>query len=464
LRYTLRPYQKEAVEKSIAFFNSDNKKDAGLIVAPTASGKALMVANTAMNVRGSSIILQPSKEILEQNMSKLHNYGYNELGVFSAGMGRKDINKITLGTIGTVKNAMEEFKLFDNVIIDECHLCNAMEGMYKDFITYLDNVKVLGYTATPFRMHYTMDGAICKMLTRTSPKIFKKLIYNISMDEMYAGGYLADAVYEEHSYDASKLKLNSNLSNYDEDSLVKVNKLNNILDKAVDCIKNHKDRKHFLVFTVSVQEAHDLRNMLNKIGYRFEVVSAKTDDKDRKIYLNNFSAGYLDGIINVGTLTTGYDFPELDCIVVARKTLSLPLWIQIVGRGLRIAKGKKNCLIVDLVGNTAQFGKPETMKLVSHYEDYRYRWYSEEKGFLTGVYIHNGYDIEDHNYQLSKGKANFFEKKEDAPMYIIPFGKFKGQLLSRVPVWYVKWCCDNITEHSKNAIFRNELDVGNEII
>lgn len=419
-------------------------------------GKSILISNTGVNIKGNTIVLQPSKEILEQNQAKFYNYGY-EVGVFSAGCGRKDINKITLGTIGTVINDMEKFNLFDNIIIDECDLVNSEEGQYKDFINYLGNVKLLGYTATPFRMHYNRDGAICKMLTRTNPKIFKKILHNITIQEMYANGYLCPMIYELHKYNTSKLKLTSNLANYNEDSLILANKQNNIAEKVINCIKNHSERKHFIVFTVSVKEAEEICEYLNRNMIKSTTISCKTPAKERAQRLADYRDGYYKVILNVGTLTCGWDYPPLDCIIDARKTMSLRLMIQRWGRGVRLFEGKENCLYIDLVGNVEYFGKPENMRLVTHYEDYRHRWYSEEKGFLTGVYLHNGYDIEDDNYQRNKNKVSYFNKQEKFDDVVLTFGKFSGISISKVPVWYVKWGCENLKNQWK-LVFENELN------
>ena len=113
------------------FFKSKEKKNY-VIVLPTGAGKSLVIANIAARIDGPLIVFQPSKEILEQNFAKLQSYGIFDCGVYSASVGRKDINRITFAMIGSVMKHMNFFRHFKHVLIDECHLVNPDKGMYKE--------------------------------------------------------------------------------------------------------------------------------------------------------------------------------------------------------------------------------------------------------------------------------------------------------------------------------------------
>jgi DNA repair protein RadD len=150
-----RPYQAGAIEANINFFNS-NENVNGMDILPTGSGKSLVIALTAAGLKGKTVVFQPSKEILQQNFAKFLSYGYRA-GIYSASAGMKHLDNVTFATIGSVAKKHHIFKQFDNIIIDECHLVNPEQGMYYDFINSLDHAKVLGLTATPYRLTSTND-------------------------------------------------------------------------------------------------------------------------------------------------------------------------------------------------------------------------------------------------------------------------------------------------------------------
>ena len=143
------------------------------MVLPTGSGKSLIIADIAARLDGHTLVFQPSKEILEQNFKKLCSYGILDCSIYSASFNSKEISRITFATIGSVKNHPELFTHFKNIIVDECHLVNPKEGMYKDFFDAV-KCKVLGLTATPYRLSSSRDfGSMLKFITRTkAPCLF----------------------------------------------------------------------------------------------------------------------------------------------------------------------------------------------------------------------------------------------------------------------------------------------------
>lgn len=367
-KYKLRPYQEAAVKAGVHFYNSG--RDGGLIVAPTASGKALLVNSIANELDGNTLVLQPSREITLQNLEKAHEYGFTDIGVFSASCDRKDIGKITFGTIGSVINKKELFKGFNNVIIDECDKANAKGGMYDDFIKYFGG-RVLGLTATPFRMCSYLDSfndgercVMAKFLTRTRPRIFTKIVHITQIKELYAQGFLCPVEYEVNKdYNQREIELNSTGMDYNEESLRLYNKKKKIVLAVEDAIFND-NRKHILVFCSSVADAKKLSEDLVAVGISAAIVSAKTPKDKRDQILKDFKNGNIKVVSNCSTMTTGYNFPELDCVILARPLQSVPLFMQEIGRGMRIAPGKENFKLIDLCGNIEKFGKIEDFEII----------------------------------------------------------------------------------------------------
>lgn len=358
MEYQLRDYQKAASDAAINFFSNQRSKKNGIIVLPTGSGKSLVIADIANRLGGPVLIFQPSKEILEQNFNKM--IGYTALGVsiFSASAGRKDISKITFATIGSVMGRINDFRIFRHVIIDECHLVNSQEGMYHDFIE-ATGCKVLGLTATPYRLHTDALGSVLKFLTRTRPRIFHEVIYNVQVKDLKDRGYLADLQYFNLKViDRSKLALNSTGNDYTDISLRRYYRESNFNDSLEGYVRRLlAKRKSILVFTRFVEEA---QNLVQVFGDKAAVVAATMRKKERERILKDFKAGIINVVANVGVLTTGFDYPELDTVVIARPTMSLALWYQMVGRAIRPCNGKLGW-IVDLGGNYERFGKVEDL-------------------------------------------------------------------------------------------------------
>ena len=333
------------------------------------SGKSLVIADIASRLEGHTLVFQPSKEILEQNYLKLCSYGILDCSVYSASFGRKEISRITFATIGSVINHPELFQHFKNVIIDECHLVNPKEGMYKEFLTML-KCKVLGLTATPYRLSSSRDfGSMLKFITRTRPCVFSEVIYQVQISTLLDMGYLSKLNYYAMNplgWNELNLKVNTTGADYTDKSVVKEYERIDFYGFLVSIVRRLMNpkvggkRKGILVFTRFLKEAQRLTQSIPGTA----IVSGETHKKEREHILEAFKAGEIPVVANVGVLTTGFDFPELDTIVMARPTMSLALWYQIVGRAIRPHPNKEAGWIVDLCGNIKRFGEVKDLRLV----------------------------------------------------------------------------------------------------
>lgn len=383
MRYQLRDYQQRASNAAIKAIQ-DRKN--GIIILPTGSGKSLLIADIASRITEPLLVLQPSKEILEQNYEKYLSYGFDDAGLYSASVGRKDINRVTFATIGSIINKMDDFKNYKHVLIDECHLVQPKGGMYK---TFLEDTKrtVIGLTATPYRLHNGIMGSMLKFLTRTRPRIFDEVLFYVQVSELLVSQHLAHLDYYDLTcINLGNVKANSTGSDYDDASLYAEYHRSNYLQRLISTIrrlltpKNGIPRKGILVFTRRVMEAQMVAEQIEKSA----VVSAQTPKKEREQILADFRTGNIRVVINVQTLTTGFDYPELDTVVMARPTKSLSLWYQCVGRAIRPAPNKQGW-IIDLCGNIKRFGKVEDLTLECEGKN---KWMITSKGKqLTNVYF-----------------------------------------------------------------------------
>lgn len=379
-KFTPRPYQQGAIDSAVHFFNGKRNFN-GIEILPTGSGKSVVIANIAKELDGKTIVFQPSKEILEQNYAKFVSYGYRA-SIYSASAGQKRIDKVTFATIGSVAKKHHLFRDFKNIIVDECHLVNskpttvmnqngqlvAKGGMYYEFIKAIEGSKVLGLTATPYRLTSTMDGAMLKFLTRTRPRIFSDVLYVVQNDVLFNNGFLAPLKYFSLDIiDRKMLQVNSSGTDFTDQSLrnyyrkidfpkVTAYYANRILDK----------RNSLLIFCSLIEEANAAARLIPGAV----VLTGKTETRLRERMLSDFKAGRIKCIVNVGVLTTGFDYPDLAAVLIARSTMSLALYYQIIGRVMRPFTypdgSKKEGWIIDLGGNINFFGKIETMQVVQN--------------------------------------------------------------------------------------------------
>lgn len=364
----LRDYQKAASDKAVAFLLDKKKKYNGIIVIPTGGGKSWCITSIANRLNDNVLIFCPSREILVQNYEKMQKICPFDCAVYSASVGQKQIAKITYATIGSAINHMEEFRHFKFVLIDECHLVNPKEGMYKTFLSSL-NCKVLGLSATPYRLSSSRDfGSMLKFITRTKPHVFSEVIYHVQVSTLLDMGYLAKLNYypmNPSGWDELNLRVNTTGADYTDKSVQREYEridFYGYLVHIVQRLMNPKaggKRKGILVFTRFLKEAERLTMSIPGCA----IVSGDTPKNTREMILKHFKSGEIPVVANVGVLTTGFDYPELDTIVMARPTMSLAMWYQIVGRAIRPHLSKECGWIVDLCGNIKRFGEVSDLRL-----------------------------------------------------------------------------------------------------
>ena len=353
-----------------------------------AGGKSVIIADIASKLDRPVLVLCPSREITLQNYDKMTKIDESICSVFSASVGIKEISKITFATIGSVTNKMDEFKHFKNVIIDEAHLVKPSDGMYKRFINNTKRI-VVGLTATPYRLYSYRDGSMLKFITRTRPSVFKSVLFCVQIQDILKQGFLANLRYFDLTQlDMTRVETNSTGADWSDRSLKKEYERVSFAENLVATVerlmkpKSGITRKGILVFTRFIEEACKLKDALYGDA---EVVTGDTPKKEREAILQAFKSGQIKVVINVSVLAVGFDYPELDTIVLARPTKSLALFYQIVGRAIRPYPNKESW-IVDLSGTYRQFGKVEDLMITD--KDKNGKWIVESNGIqLTNVFI-----------------------------------------------------------------------------
>ena len=449
----LRENQVEPVEKGVAFFKQ-KKAVPSIIVAPTAFGKSIVIAEIAHQLGEKLLVIQPSKELLEQNYTKFINLG-GQASIYSAAMGEKEIGEVTYATIGSIVNIAHKFNTLGikKVIIDECdRFPREPDGMLRRFLTAAKITHVLGLTATPLKLQTNIDEHFrpfskLVMLTSKSKKgnYFKEVIHVAQIKEMCDLGFWSPLQYESYDFDTGALVYNSTNAEFTDDSIKRAYKQQDIGGKIVKRISELKDRKSILVAVPSIEEAKELSTRLPSC----EAIFSGMPDSDRNQIISDFKSGKLRIIVQVTILSVGFDHPELDCIITGRPTASLSWWYQFVGRVTRIHPEKLNGLVIDFVGSVPKFGKVED--LYFKYEEPLWKLYGEDSKLLTGIPLH---EIGLHK----ENQPSPHDVAAQGAVVQMTFGKYRGTEIRKIPIWYRKWMLENIKWTPFNNAIKVELD------
>ena len=356
----LRPYQRQALDSLYSWFdfNSGNP----CIEAPTGAGKSYIIAqfckeNLERNPGMRIVMATHVRELVEQDHKALLNVWPDApCGVFSAGLGRRDMGfPITVCGIQSVYRKYADFGKVDVLIVDEAHLIPAEgTGMYLSFIEGLKetnpNLTVIGLTATPYRLKHGM--------ITDKPAIFDApLIKTISIAELQRQGSLAMLRSK-----ATDMRLDPTGVRMQGGDFVESELQRRFDDegtsKAVveETLERAEGRRHIIFFCCGIEHAEHVRDMIRAFGESAETVSSRTPVKDRDSIIEAFKRGDVRCLTNTSILTTGFDFPDIDCIVMMRPTMSPGLYMQIAGRGLRPKSDGGDCLVLDFAGNIQRHG------------------------------------------------------------------------------------------------------------
>ena len=448
----LRINQIEPVRKGIEFFKT-TKSEPSIIIAPTAFGKSIVIATIAKELNENILIIQPSKELLEQNYNKYINLG-GKASIFSSSLKSKQVSQVTYATIRSILEHGQTFKQLGvtKLIIDECdRYPRSPDGMLRKFISAAKIKHVLGLTATPLKLQPFFDEhyqpcSVLAMLTNSSKKgnFFKHIIHVSQIEEMVRNKFWSPLIYNSLDFDTKELVLNTSKSEFTEESIRLSYKRQNLKTKIARTIEELKDRNSIIVAVPSVEEAKELTTIIPSC----EAVYSGMPDKDRERIIEDFKSKKIRVIAQVNILSIGFDFPELDCIITARPTASLSWWYQFVGRLTRIHPNKVNGLVVDLVGSVDRFGKVEDLV----YKNIEGRWelFGENGKLLTGIPLHKiGTYIQDESGKIAKIQLSSEIK--------MPHGKHQGKLIHEIPHQYREWMLANFEWNPMNMHIKYEL-------
>jgi len=367
-----RAYQQESLDKLYQWWVAHpGNAEIPILVAPTGSGKSLIIAelvrllfDTWPDQHPRTLVIVPSKELAEQNAEKLADKlpGHLSLGYYSASLGKNPHADVIVATIGSVYKAAHLLGNIKSVIMDECHLIspNGKEaGRYRQFLTDLSrfcSYRATGLTATPFRGNGVW-------LTDGDDPLFTGVAHTVTMQELLEAGYLSPLVRPidvvQTRIDTDGIRTTSGDYNLDQLS----ERVEGYLDQVVEETLHHAaGRKKWIAFTPTVENAEHLVAKLNARGIQSALVCGSTPKREREERIRQFRAGEWRCLVTVLALATGFDVPDVDCVIWCRPTRSPVLYVQGAGRGTRIALGKTDCLWLDYSDTTERLGPIDAIK------------------------------------------------------------------------------------------------------
>ena len=359
---TLRDYQ---IENKRKIYEAWQTCRSVMLQMPTGTGKTRLFVSIARDIfdYGASIkkaykvlILAHRKELIEQISEHLgEKYRLAHGLIISQSLEQKKFS-MQVGSVPTLSRRLArwEDKNFDVIIIDEAHHVKAKS--YKKIIDLFPNAKILGVTATPYRLNHA----------GFRPE-FDELIVSPSVAEFIKRGYLCEYDYysirpnSELQKEIDKMKLDFE-GDYKESEMMDVMDRDGIRADILDAYQRYAGGKKAIVYTISRAHNVHLAEKFKSAGIVSAAIDSETPKEKRDEIVGKFRRGDIQVLFNVNIFSEGFDCPDVEVIQLARPTKSLSMYLQQVGRGLRPAEGKERLLILDNVGLYNKFGFPSARR------------------------------------------------------------------------------------------------------
>lgn len=374
----LRPYQQSAIDA--VYDHLRNRDDNPCVVIPTGGGKTPIIAQLCRDAveqwSGRVLVLAHVKELLEQSAATLRTIAPTlNVGVYSAGLNRRDTSQsvIVAGIQSIFKRACE-LDAFDLILVDEAHLLPPDgEGMYQIFLSEArivnPHVRLIGLTATPYRMK---SGMLCG-----PESLLNEVCFEIGVKELITDGYLCPLKTKAGRKKAETSSLHMRGGEFINSEVAALMDTEDLVRSACHEIsKMTSDRQSVLIFAASVEHAEHVQSMIQTLtGRECGLITGETKTGEREELIARFKgqpvAVNLFGdakpplkfLVNVNVLTTGFDAPNVDCVVLLRPTASPGLYYQMVGRGFRLHADKADCLVLDYGDNILRHGPIDAIEI-----------------------------------------------------------------------------------------------------
>lgn len=286
------------------------------------------------------------------------------------------------------------------IVIDEAH--HALAKTYKEMWERFPNAKFLGLTATP-----------CRLNGKGFTDLFDILVQSWGIPEFISKGRLATYDFVSIKSDGVTQRLIDSLQKRGADGDYQNKEMDMLLNKKPSIERLYrsleeygKDRKG-IVYAINISHAQKITKLYQENGVKAIAIDSKTPAAERQQDIEAFKKGDIQVLVNVDIFSEGFDCPDVEFVQLARPTLSLAKYLQMVGRGLRVAKGKKNCVIIDNVGLYRVFGLPSQV----------WNWKATFEGKLR--YSRKKETPKERNFFLMYGKQETVPVGQDSEMMMV---------------------------------------------
>lgn len=349
---TLRPYQVEAISQTEAHWEAGIRSV--LVRLPTGTGKSVVIAEIArrhVEAGGIVVAMAHTQELISQLAEHIGRGVDGELiGKLMHGHRPQAHNRVIVSTIqsaGKLGHYLDDADLGNILcIIDEAH--HVASNLYRNAIQSLAPRRVLGVTATPVRT----DG-------RGLAGDFNVMVQTLTYAEAFRSGYLVQPTYYVPSqFDLQALRTTAGDYNL-EDAAEEAEKPQ-IVGSLIETINRIASDRQIIIFNCTCKHSMAVLERLKLAGYTASAhIDGSTPKDERAQVMADFKSGDIQILCSVDLMCEGVDVPEVGAVFIMRPTKSVSRWLQIAGRALRTAPGKKDCLIVDHTGSMYELGPVE---------------------------------------------------------------------------------------------------------
>jgi superfamily II DNA or RNA helicase len=345
----LRDYQMIAADLSAEQFGRGIRTQ--LIEMPTGTGKTVVMGEIARRREnfGRILFVVHRQEILWQAVIQFQKILDSYVGVVMANQ-REYAEPVICASIQTLArgnhlNEILSAGAIGTLLIDECHHYTP-NSAYAELIDQISianpEVLILGVSATPFRMDKVN-------ITEVFRPVFRRSIHDMQSQMWLVETQWLPIYIENMHLDGIKSRIQDGERDFTVTELTDA--MLPHAKKMAELAAPHINGRQTAIFAVSIPHMHALYSAFNQAGISTGIVYGDQDKDERRKVIESWKAGKIQAVVNVAVLTEGFDYPEISCLIMARPTQSPSFYTQMLGRGLRIVPGKKNCLVIDFTGN-----------------------------------------------------------------------------------------------------------------